>query len=524
LGSASGSAVAPLGGDRESGLTRAPLSGAWPRYNEVQQKAVHNAYARDESLFDQIVWSRAHSVEFDVHGGRRGFPRADGDWYVYHVDAPRLNETSCTRLSDCLAELRAFHGAFPKHDVVTVAIDLKDDLAPGHTAEELDGRILRHLERDWVVTPGDVVAGCAAGASSLQAAVRGECGWPRLDALRGKFLFIVTGGGCDPASRVRAYTRAGGSALERVAFAAPDVSEACPLDAYVDRAPDVAFVNMPASSAWRATAAQQAGLVARVWGLNDEGLWSDARAHKAQLLATDKVNFTVDPWATTHDARGWPFACIGGCAPDLAEEELVTSLLVESGDLAGARDGFYFASRDERTGGASWTTSIAVAGSHADEEARGCLMARASEDPDAPYFAVCRAADQRPLRVQWRASRGGPTELRESNLVRPDTFSGESTFFARLSLEVSPEGTHAVAEGSLDGATWQVIDRETIGAPLVRQGLAASSHGASPMRFVFGGISVARPGADGVAVVAADLQGRRVGRCERGEVFDGFLP
>jgi hypothetical protein len=56
----------------------------------------------------------------------------------------------------------------------------------------------------------------------------------------------------------------------------------------------------------------------------------------------------------------------------------------------------------------------------------------------------------------------------------------------------------------------------TIDARLTRQGIAASSHGAGPMRFVFGALQ-----RDSRHLTAADLHAERVGNCAMGAMSDG---
>ncbi len=493
---------------------------------------MHNAYERDESPFDQIVWARAHSLEFDIHTERRAHRTLDGDWYVYHFDVPGFNATSCTKLSDCLGQLRAYHFAHPKHEVVTLLIDLKDDFAPGHTPEDLDARIAKHIDPEWIVSPGELVGGCP-NAATLQGALRGGCGWPRLDALRGKFFFAMTGGSaCDTQSHVSQYCADGVTARNRLGFVAPSVTTACSIRDYLSEKPHVGFLNIDLAHVASATLAHDAGLVARVYdggyrgGLDDKASWDQARIAKAPLLATDRVNFAVDSWAATHNQYGWPFSCFGSCGREIADETRAVGVTVDSGDLFGDRDDFFFASRatGDENRKSTWTSSIAVPSSHTDDLGKACLMARASQDADAPYAALCRMADAHPLRVQYRVKKGGPTETVESRIIVDDTFTPESAFLTRLTVTTKNGSSDVLAEASLDGATWTAIDTVNIDATLSRQGIAASSHGSGPMRFVFDGLTLATGGGGSVGIDAADLAGKRVGACRVGNTYDGVLP
>jgi hypothetical protein len=76
--------------------------------------------------------------------------------------------------------------------------------------------------------------------------------------------------------------------------------------------------------------------------------------------------------------------------------------------------------------------------------------------------------------------------------------------------------TDATAFGSPDGVTWTRLRTVSIGARLARQGIAASSHGAGPMRFVFGALR-----RDARRVAVHDLHGESVGDCAAGSLNDG---
>jgi hypothetical protein len=150
---------------------------------------------------------------------------------------------------------------------------------------------------------------------------------------------------------------------------------------------------------------------------------------------------------------------------------------------------------------------VSVASSHTDRLGKACLMARADDTPDAAYFAVCRTAAGGPLRVQWRGEDGGPTRAIDAG--------AESAFFLRLDVTPRVNATDVDAYGSRDGVSWARLRQETLGARLVRQGIAASSHGSGPMRFVFGALE-----RDLRRVSSSDLRAERVGECSAGAVSD----
>jgi hypothetical protein len=453
------------------------------RYDEVVMKTTHNAYASDEPLFDQLVYHRIRSLELDVHVAKSGARAPASDWFVYHEDLPFFRGSSCTMLSDCLAQIGAFHRAVPSHEVVTLFVDLKDAVSAGHDAADLD-RALDTLGDDAILTPRELVARCP-GATTLRSAVGGSCHFPGLSELRGRIIVAVTGGStCNRSSHVSAYARDGARA-----FLAPDLDGDCPIESYDDR-PDVAFLNVRYGERSRVEAVRARGLVARVYrgglagGLDTAAELGAARASGAQLLATDRVNEDADAWSTTSTASGWPFLCAG--RDGFTEPSDLFSLRARSGDIGDTHDSLYFASdRDE--GAATWSAFVSVPSSHVEREAKGCLVARASDAPDAESVALCRPFDEAPPRLVVRRERGGAsttTEMAPIAGVARDTAA-----FLRLTTTPRVGGTDVTAEASLDGKRWQRVGDASLAIALPLHGVAVASHGSSPVRAIFGNVT-----------------------------------
>lgn len=497
-----------------------------PRYNEVQQKAVHNSFQRDEALLDQLIYHRVRAIELDIHIGKATWPDVPGDWYVYHggVDT----QTTCHRFSDCLRELAAFQTAMPEHEVTTVFVDLKDAFRDnGHAPEELDARLRGGLG-DALFTPADLLARCP-GATSLGAAVTGACAWPTLAELRGKVIIALTGGDlCASPSTLGAYL--GGAALSRAAFIAPNLSGGCTLAAQKTASPDVVFFNMDYGNVARATEAHDAGLVGRVYngdsagGLDDQGAWNTARAAKAHFLATNKVNFEATPWAVTHNARGFPFTCFERCDDTLEERARVLGLRVRSGDVWAGRDNLMFLYQEALADTTSWTAQISTVNSHVEPWAKGCLMARTWLSEDSPYFAVCRPADAHVIRTQTRAATGGETTAAEVPIVPADTVDQESVTFLKLDLSGPAATPTARGYASQDGRSWVLIASASFQSPLKYQGVTASAHGSpEPVKFLFGGLT--RVGGASVPIeLRSFVEQVEFGDCSLAEAFDGVFP
>jgi hypothetical protein len=515
LSVASGLALAcasrAVAGDGGSPASAPSPSSNLVTYDRAVQKSVHNAYDRAEPLYDQLVWHRVRSLELDIHVGKAGAAAASGDWFVYHEDLPLLRNTSCTMLGDCLDQLAAFHASTPKHEVVTLWVDLKDDFGAGHTPADLDALLAQRLGREAIVTPRDLVDRCP-GAETVRGAVTGSCAFPTLRELEGKLIVAVTGGtACDDASFVSTY--GGAAPRDRLAFLAPNVGAACSMPSY-DARPDIAFLNMTLDERARAAEARSRGLVARIYkggvrgGLDDAADFEAARAAGAQHLATDEVNAEVHRWSTSPSPPG-------------SEGASLLGIRTASGDIADRADSFYFAYEND-PGAATWSSSVSVASSHVEPAAKACLMARADATPEAANVALCRTFDQHPPRMQVRRAAGAETT--EAEMTGIGGVSAEAPAFLRLTLTPIGAGTEATGEASSDGKTWTTIGKVVSSGALPLRGIATASRGPLPVRALFGNVVRARGGASVVHRAASLPLRAAIGAGSGGHAFDGVGP
>lgn len=456
-----------------------------PAYDAVQMKASHNSYERDEPLFDQLVYHRVRAIELDIHNGKRFRPNPTNDFYVYHFDAPTFDSTSCTKLSDCVRALAAFHAAQPEHEVLTVFVDLKDDFEAGHTAADLDA-VLLGLGRNAIFTPQDLLAKCPS-ATTLRDAVTSPCAHPSLEDLRGKMVFAMTGGtSCSVGAKLEKYVE--GGAEKRVGFIAPETATDCPLSDYTSKKKHVVFLNFESAATATAGDAAKQHYLTRVYNLNDPASFARGKSVGAHFLGTNSVNAEADPWATSAQPSGYPFTCFAGC-PDRQEPTDVFGIEGKGGDLVGAADGFVFAHEANVTQPTIWTSAISVASSHVDRGAKGCLMARASLDQGAPFFAVCRPADNDTVRVLRRDTASANVILAQGTYATDPPYSSESTFFARLTVTPQGAGVRVKGEGSIDGATWVTLDERTFVGPLPLQGVGVAAKADVATHALFAGLT-----------------------------------
>jgi hypothetical protein len=191
-------------GDRSVG-DPAPGPPSSPAFDAAWRISTHNSYWVDrgtpgdafasgvqERFADQLLYDHARGVEIDVHPD----PATPGAFQVFHTTP---GDALCDTLPGCLAALRAFHHAIPRHEAVHVTIELKGISAPtfdaAHTIEDLD-RIFEEELGALLYRPADLLARCAA-ITGHEAATLGDCardgGWPLAHEVRGRFVLGVMG-------------------------------------------------------------------------------------------------------------------------------------------------------------------------------------------------------------------------------------------------------------------------------------------------------------------------------------------
>lgn len=451
------------------------------RYDQVRQKSAHNSFQRDESLLDQLVYHRIRSLELDVHHSASFAAELPGDWYVYHIDIVD-DDSHCRTLSQCLGLLAAFQRAQPEHEVLTLWIDLKDPFIADHQPADLDARLDAAFGAK-LLRPAELLARCPAATTLQQAVTLPGCGWPELESLRGRVLVALTGGDLVPGSALATYV--GVDAGLRAAFVAPDLNSAAAIPAHTE----AMLYNLAVADVGLAAAVRDAGLVSRVWVLDEAADWTAAEQAGAQHLASNKVNAAEDPWASTANAGGWPFRCLVDCDEPAREPTPIVAVRVDSGDQWGSGDDALFAHLPA-PGVSALTGLLAVPSSHVEPWAKACLAARQGLAADAPYLAICRPADNHPLSVQFRPTAGATTK--SSDLSQISGLDIETPVFARL--ELGPDALCARGLGSADGVVWTLLAEQCFAAPLTDLGLTASSHDAGELRLLFADLQLTTRG------------------------------
>jgi len=266
------------------------IAAASPRWNACRFKASHNSYERDEDLHQQLRFDAARpwqggcrGLELDIwrhsdasHGTSVGY------FTVAHSTPGNVP------LANHLGHLLSYHANEPRHDPVLVTIDIKS--SQGSAAAfpaEIDAYLGEWFDRTLVYRPADLRAKSRRG--TLIEAVRAS-GWPTIDALRGRFVFVLSG--TEAWKRRYAETTTGTS----LCFADADVADDEPYDVLAPRLPaDRVFLNMHLFSAdfavWKESVARLRadGYVVRGYVLDSSGIWSKAMTAGVNVLATDMV-------------------------------------------------------------------------------------------------------------------------------------------------------------------------------------------------------------------------------------------
>ena len=189
-------AVAPVLDAAASPIPDADLYGEGDevRLNQVRARGTHNSYhlrpdnAVPEWQYDHLPLDQQASdlavrqFELDVHF------RPDGAYHVYHLPAAD-DRSTCDRLTDCLTVLKTWTDAHPRRVPLVVLIEPKDDVDVVKVRDhlpELEAEILSVWDRGYILAPRDV----QGPAPDLRTAVTTR-GWPSLDAVRGRILFVL---------------------------------------------------------------------------------------------------------------------------------------------------------------------------------------------------------------------------------------------------------------------------------------------------------------------------------------------
>jgi hypothetical protein len=181
------------------------------RLNQIQVIGTHNSYHQQPEGFvievarmvvgDEVdAWNYSHPpLDVQLQNGVRNFELdlhafADG-WEVQHV--PIYDPlSSCPQLSACLQSVKDWSDLNPGHVPVSFLFEIKEKetiLSPrpqmtldAKALAGLDELLLSVFPRERILTPDEV----RGDAATLREAVTTN-GWPELDEVRGKVMFVL---------------------------------------------------------------------------------------------------------------------------------------------------------------------------------------------------------------------------------------------------------------------------------------------------------------------------------------------
>lgn len=174
------------------------------RYDQVAFKGVHNSIDRKYSVLEQLkatggVVGRCAAIELDLHQNEVRF-----EWSIKHGTGD-----PGTPFEDMIRDIAGWSRQNPKHSVVTIHLDLKNQpLSHTGFAKALDALLIKVFGERRIYAPGavigpheDLVRGATAG------------GWKTLDGLEGKIVFCLSG------KAIRKQTYAATQPRSRMCFA-----------------------------------------------------------------------------------------------------------------------------------------------------------------------------------------------------------------------------------------------------------------------------------------------------------------
>jgi len=269
------------------------------RMNQVQVIATHNSYhvAKEKPVRPSLDYSQP-SLDIQLDNGVRGFEldvflQPEGHFKVMHV--PRFDELStCDRFTDCLTVIRDWSKSNPTHVPIITHIEVKDRQRDslsntvlqvrGPELDDLDAEIRSVFEPDHLLAPDDI----RGDAATLNAAVT-DAGWPLLDEVRGRCVFILHNRGPHREAFIDKTPTLEGRAM--FTFGEPG-------------APDAAFVIHDRPVVERVQALVRDGYMVRTrdGGPNNPDRQFQALETGAQLVSTDY------PFDWKHEATGYSVA------------------------------------------------------------------------------------------------------------------------------------------------------------------------------------------------------------------------
>ncbi|WP_165605773.1 Ca2+-dependent phosphoinositide-specific phospholipase C [Flavivirga aquatica] len=270
------------------------------RYNQVTFKGSHNSYERNESIATQLNHNlnQKHNdnclaLEFDIWRNtytnitKHNIP--EDFWVVAHTFHPGRRN----KLSGYLKQVKDWSNSHPNHMPIMVKLDIKSNNG-GYQEfhNQIDFYLRRFMGDNKIYWPNQMFRD---RSKSLSWNVR-QHGWPTMDQLRGKIIFVLTGNGnwgiryadSGPKNRV-CYTMRG------INMKSKD-SPAYHANQIVYNNPNIIFWNISMRDAKKNDRFEPLGrelakynMITRVYSANNEGDWLSCIRAGITCISTDKI-------------------------------------------------------------------------------------------------------------------------------------------------------------------------------------------------------------------------------------------
>jgi hypothetical protein len=255
------------------------------KYNAASYKASHNSYDRKESSHQSLAWhphdkgrDGCRGLEYDIW---RHTDDSDGRSLKFFTVAHLTS--GGPPFGDYLGQLLSWHLAQPDHDVVSVLVDIKSSGGSEKTfPQEIDNYLRAWFSADLIYTPGML----SPNSDNFVAYVKAN-GWPDVEALRGKFVFVLSGN-----EKWKAYY-AHHEPRARLCFADRDWDDGKPASIPTSGERVIYSSNLHSGNfkKWKPSVGslRAANLIARGYVINSDSLWQKCKEAKLNVIATDKI-------------------------------------------------------------------------------------------------------------------------------------------------------------------------------------------------------------------------------------------
>jgi hypothetical protein len=267
-------------------------------FHRLQFKASHNSYDRAGDLPQQLLFNAASPALDGCRGLELDLVRhsvAEGPTDSRYFQINHVAGNTGKHLKVYLDQLLDHHLRAPGHDPVFVTLDIKSAAGPFAVfPDEIDTYLRAHFDPALIYAPGQFLR--SAGDLVQNAAA---LGWSALAALRGKFIFCLSGN-----KRWKGYY-ADKDPAQRLCFADIDVTD----NQAAEQPPQTGnriVANFHLFGAdhpkWQQSVPRfrAANWLVRGYVLNGSGLWQNALTAGVNVLATDEVSGAA--WATVGNA------------------------------------------------------------------------------------------------------------------------------------------------------------------------------------------------------------------------------